>query len=137
MRFIIMRKADVNTEAGMAPGEELMTKMAAFIQEMVDAGVMVSGDGLKPTSRGARVSFAGGTPTVIDGPFTEAKELVAGLTVIDVPSLREAVEWARRWPTIDGDGEVQLEIRQFYELSDFPEGEGLDQLRQAHDDLAG
>ena len=121
MRFMIIRKADANTEAGAMPTEALVTAMMKYNEEMINAGVMVGGDGLKPTSRGARIKFHGGRPTITDGPFAEAKELVAGYTLIDVGSREEALEWVKRWPVEDGDGEVELELRELYESDDFGE----------------
>ena len=119
MRFMIIRKADADTEASALPTEQLVTDMMRYNAEMVNAGVMLGGDGLKPSARGARISFANGTPTVTDGPFTEAKELVAGYTIIEVASREEAIAWVKRWPTSDGGGNVQLELRELYEASDF------------------
>jgi hypothetical protein len=119
MRFMIIRKADAETEAGVMPGEGLVDAMMKYNAEMVDAGIMLAGDGLQPSSRGARVRFSGGRPMVTDGPFAEAKELVAGFSVIDVASLDEAVEWVKRWPQEDGHGEVEIEIRPLYEVDAF------------------
>ena len=130
MRFMIIRKADPETEAGMMPTEELIAAMGRYNEEMVRAGVMLSGDGLQPTSKGARVKFAKGKPTVIDGPFTEAKELVAGFSILQVKSKEEAIEWVKRWPQIDGHGEVEIEIRQLYELEDFGPSEAIDRMRE-------
>lgn len=121
MRFIIIRKADIETEAGAEPTEPLIDAMVAYHQKLIDAGVIVDGAGLQRSSKGARVSFRNGTPTVIDGPFTETKELVAGYTVIDVESKDEAIAWMKQWPTIDGHGNVQLELRQLFEHEDFGE----------------
>ena len=121
MRFIIIRKADLETEAGAAPTEPLIDAMVAYNQQLIDAGAMVDGAGLKQSATGARVSFSNGRPTVIDGPFTESKELVAGYTVIDVKSKDEAIAWMKRWPTINGHGNVQLELRQLFEHEDFGE----------------
>lgn len=121
MRYMIIRKADPDTEASAMPSTELAAAMMAYNEEMVKAGVLVGGDGLRPTSDGFRVSFSAGKPTVVDGPFAEAKELVAGYTLINVASHEEAVEWARRWPAEDGDGNVQLEVRRLYEIDDFGE----------------
>lgn len=121
MRFIIIRKADIETEAGAEPTEPLINAMVAYHQKLIDAGVIVDGAGLQRSSKGARVSFRNGTPTVIDGPFTETKELVAGYTVIDVESKDEAIAWMKQWPTIDGHGNVQLELRQLFEHEDFGE----------------
>ena len=119
MRFMIIRKADQNTEAGAMPSEQLLADMLHYNEGLVKAGVMLGGDGLQPTSKGARVKFSGGKPTVIDGPFTEAKELIAGFTLIQARSKEEAIEWVKRWPPLDGDGEVELEVRQLYEMEDF------------------
>jgi hypothetical protein len=121
MRFIIIRKADSETEAGAEPTEQLIDEMVAYNQKLIDAGVMVDGAGLQRSAKGARVSFSNGVPTIVDGPFTETKELVAGYTVINVKSKDEAIAWVKQWPTIDGHGNVQLEIRQLFENEDFGE----------------
>src|ERR1043166_8528499 len=121
MRFLIMRKADHETEAGALPSEELITAMMKYNTELADAGVLAGGEGLQPSAKSARVKFSKGVPTVIDGPFAEAKELVAGYTVIDVPSKEDAIAWAKRWPAIDGHGEVELDIRPVYAAEDFGE----------------
>jgi len=119
MRFIILRKADQRTEAGVMPSEQLLAAMGNYNEELVKAGVMLAGEGLQPSSKGARVKFSKGKPTVIDGPFTEAKELIAGFTMIQVKSKAEAIEWAKRWPPLDGDGGVEIEVRQVFEAEDF------------------
>ena len=120
MKFMIIRKADPETEAGAMPTAQLVSDMMAYNRAMIDAGVMLDGMGLKPSaSGGARVQFAGGRPTVVDGPFAETKELVAGFTLIQVASREEALEWVKRWPPIDGHGNVALELRQVYEAEDF------------------
>jgi len=119
MRFVILRKADPDTEAGRKPTQALIEAMGAYMGEMAAAGVLLGGEGLKPTATGARVKFRRGQPTFTDGPFTETKELVAGYTVIEVRSREEALDWVRRWPVLDGDGEVELELRQVYEMADF------------------
>jgi hypothetical protein len=116
---MIIRKADADTEAGKLPSEQLIADMLSYNEELVKAGVMLAGEGLQPTSKGARVKFSGGKPTVIDGPFAEAKELIAGFTLIEVRSREEAIEWVKRWPRSDGDGEVELELRQVFEADDF------------------
>jgi hypothetical protein len=121
MRFIIIRKADPDTEAGMMPSEQLVSDMMRYNAEMIDAGVMIGGDGLQPSSKGARIKFTNGKPAVTDGPFTEAKELIAGFTMVQAKSKEEVIEWAKRWPPIDGNGNVELEIRQVYEAADFGE----------------
>ncbi len=118
MRFMIIRKADENTEAGVLPDKELIEDMGKYNDDLVKAGAMLAGEGLRPSSKGARVKFSGGKPNVMDGPFAEAKDLIAGFTLIEVRSKEEAIEWAKRWPPIDGDGEVELEIRQVFEASD-------------------
>ena len=119
MRFMIIRRADAETEAGVEPTQELITAMLAYNQEMIDAGVMIDGAGLKQSARGARVSFSNGKPTVTDGPFAEAKELIAGYSIIEVKSKEEAIEWVRRWPPLDGHGHAQIEIRELFSASDF------------------
>jgi hypothetical protein len=119
MKFMIIRKADLETEAGVMPTERLLQDMIAYNEEMVKAGVMLDGMGLQPTSKGARVKFDNGQPRVIDGPFAEAKELIAGFSLIEVASRADAIEWVKRWPPIDGHGNVEIEIRQVYEAEDF------------------
>jgi hypothetical protein len=119
MKFMIIRKADKDTEAGMMPTEQLVTDMLKYNEEMIRAGVMFDGMGLQPSVKGARIKFRDGRPTVIDGPFAEAKELIAGFTLIQVQSREEALEWVKRWPPIDGNGNVELELRQVYEAEDF------------------
>jgi hypothetical protein len=136
MRFMIIRKADKDTEAGMMPSEELITAMGEYVEELVNAGAMLMGEGLKPSSEGARIKFSGGKPTVTDGPFTETKELIAGVTIIEVKSREEAIEWVKRWPTIDGNGEVELELRQMYELSDFGDSEALEHHARLQEQMA-
>ncbi len=121
MRFIVIRKADSETEAGAEPTEDLINEMVAYNQKLIDAGVMIDGAGLQKSAKGARISFKNGTPTVTDGPFAESKELVAGYTIIDVSSRDEAIAWVKQWPTIDGHGNVQLELRQLFEHEDFGE----------------
>jgi hypothetical protein len=119
MRFMIMRRADADTEAGVVPSEPVLAAMAKYHEQLVKAGVMLQGDGLQPSSMGARVKFSSGHPQVIDGPFVEAKELIAGFSMLEVRSKEEAIEWVKRWPAIDGHGEVEIEIRQVLELADF------------------
>jgi hypothetical protein len=121
MRFMIIRKADAETEAGVMPSKALVDAMIKYNEEMVRAGVMLAGDGLKPSVKGARVKFSRGKPKVTDGPFAETKELVAGYSIIQVRSREEAIEWLKRWPVEDADGEVELELRQLYEAEDFGE----------------
>jgi hypothetical protein len=119
MRFMIIRKADRDTEAGVMPSEQLLADMMKYNETMVKAGVMQAGEGLHPSSKGARISFAAGKPTVVDGPFTETKELIAGFTIIEVGSREEAIEWVKRWPARDANGNVQLELRQVFAAEDF------------------
>jgi len=119
MRFMIIRKADAATEAAALPTEQLVRDMLNYNETLVKAGVMLAGEGLRPSSQGARVRFSGGKTTVIDGPFAETKELIAGFTMIEVRSRAEAIEWVRRWPPLDGDGEVELELRQVMTPDDF------------------
>lgn len=119
MRFMIIRKGDAETEAGAAPTRELAEAMMRYHEEMGDDLKILGGDGLKATSKGARVKFRQGKPLVTDGPFTETKEIVAGFTLVEADSLAHVLDWARRWPQIDGHGEVELEIRELYEIEDF------------------
>ena len=119
MRFMLLRKADHKTEAGVMPDEKLLAVMGNFMEEMVKAGVLLGGEGLQPSSKGVRVKFSGGRPTVSDGPFTPANEVLGGFCLIQVKSKEEAIEWVRRWPVLDGDGEIEIEIRQVYEAEDF------------------
>jgi len=119
MRFMIIRRADQATEAGVMPSEQTLTLMGNYMQDMVNAGVLLGGEGLKPTSAGALVKFTNGKPKVIDGPFTEAKELIAGYALIQVNSREEALEWVKRWPAVDIDANVELELREMFEADDF------------------
>jgi hypothetical protein len=118
MRFMILIKANEDSEAGVMPSQELLDQMNKYNQELVAAGVMLAGEGLQPSSKGARVKFSGDKRTVVDGPFTEAKELIAGFWLIQVKSKDEAVEWTKRIPNPDG-GESEVEIRQVFEPEDF------------------
>lgn len=125
MRFMVIRKADAETEQGCMPSNELIAQMAAFNNELANAGVLIDGTGLQPSKEGARISFSNGQALVTDGPFTETKELVAGFTMIEVKDKAEAIEWMKRWPALDGGGNAQLELRRLYELSDFEPGSGI------------
>jgi hypothetical protein len=118
MRVMVMIKANEDSEAGVMPSEQLLTEMGAFNEELVKAGVMLDGDGLKPSSEGARVRFSGSQRTVIDGPFVETKELIAGYWIWQVESLDEAIEWVKRCPN-PMSGESEIEIRPFFEAEDF------------------
>jgi hypothetical protein len=119
MRFMIIRKADRDTEAGAKPSEKLFSDMIQYNEDLLRAGVLLAGEGLHPSSRGARIKFSKGKPSITDGPFTEAKELIAGFTMIQAKSREEALEWVKRWPPSDGNGEVELELRQVFEADDF------------------
>ena len=134
MRFIVMVKASKDSEACKMPSEELLGAMAKFNEEMVKAGVMLDGNGLHPSSKGARVRFAGNKRSVIDGPFAETKELVAGYWIIQAKNLAEAVEWMKRCPNPhEDDGEI--EIRQLFELEDFGESPAIDHHRRLEQQL--
>jgi hypothetical protein len=131
MRFMIIVKATKDSEAGVRPAEELFAAMADYHEQLVKAGVLLDASGLQPTSKGWRIKYSGGKRTVIDGPFTEAKELVAGYSIIQVKSREEAIEWTRRFPnpSIDGkDGEI--EVRQLFELEDIGESEANDRFKE-------
>jgi hypothetical protein len=120
MRFMLIRKADEETEASVMPTMDLVDAMSRYNDELVKAGVLLSADGLMASDKGARVHFSPtGKTTVVDGPFAEAKELVAGFDIIEVGSLAEAVEWVKKWPAADGGGNVEIEIRQIAEADDF------------------
>ncbi|HWF65664.1 MAG TPA: YciI family protein [Acidobacteriaceae bacterium] len=133
MRFMVMIKADKDTEAGVLPSEKLLAEMGKYNEELVKAGVMLAGEGLQPSSKGARVRFSGDQSTVIDGPFTETKELIAGFWMFQVKSKEEAIEWVKRCPNpLQGDSEI--EIRQVYEAEDFG-AEFTPELREAEERL--
>jgi hypothetical protein len=118
MRFMVMVKATEASEAGELPSQELLTAMGEFNEEMVKAGVMLAGEGLQASSKGARIEFSGKDRTVVDGPFAETKELIAGFWIIDVKSKEEAIEWMKRCPNPHDEG-GQIEIRQVFEAEDF------------------
>ncbi|GAB4516060.1 MAG: YciI family protein [Haliangiales bacterium] len=121
MRVMVIIKATANSEAGAMPSEQLLEEMGAYNQELVKAGVMLAGDGLHPSSAGKRVRFAGGEKTVIDGPFAETKELIAGFWIWQVKSMEEALEWVRRCPDPMPGEESEIELRPVFELDDFGE----------------
>ena len=118
MQFLVIRKADAETEAGVKPSPQLIDDMTNFNARLVERGMMKSGAGLLPSSKGARVSFANGKPNVIDGPFTEAKELIAGFSLVEANSLDEVIDMVKGWPQSDGHGNVQVEIRQIATAAD-------------------
>jgi hypothetical protein len=120
MRFMVIIKANSASEAGAMPSERLLTEMGKYNEELVKAGVLLAGEGLHPSSRGARVRFSGAKRTVVDGPFQETKELIAGFWLIQVKSKEEAIEWVKRIPNPD-DEESEVEIRQVFEAEDFGE----------------
>jgi len=126
MRFMVLVKADKASEAGSLPDKKILTEMGKFNDELVKAGVMLAGEGLQPSSKGARVKFSGGKRTVTDGPFAETKELVAGFWLWQVKSKEEAIEWLKRAPF---DGGTEVEIRQVFEMADFG-AEFTPELRQ-------
>jgi hypothetical protein len=130
MRFMIIVKATKKSEAGVMPEEKRMAAMAQYHEELVKAGVLLDASGLQPSSKGARIKFSGEKRTWVDGPFTETKELIAGYTLIQVKTREEAMEWARRFPAPQGEGEDgEIEIRQLFELEDFGPSEAVDRFR--------
>ena len=131
MRFMIIVKATKDSETGVMPEEPLFGQMAQYHEELVKAGALLDASGLQPTSKGWRVKYSGGKRTVVDGPFAEAKELIAGYTLIQVKSREEALEWARRFPNPAGDGkEAEIEVRQLFELEDFGPSPSVDRFRE-------
>jgi hypothetical protein len=134
MRFMVMVKATKNSEAGVLPSEELLAEMGKFNEELVKAGVMLAGEGLHPSSKGARVKISGDKRTVVDGPFAETKELVAGFWLLDVKSKEEAIEWVKRCPDPMPGEESEIEIRQVFEAEDFGD-EFTPELREQEERL--
>jgi hypothetical protein len=128
---MMMVKADKDSEAGILPDEKILSDMAKFNEEMVKAGVMLAGEGLQASSKGARVRFSGGKPKVIDGPFAETKELVAGFWLIQAKSKEEAIEWVKRVPFVEG----EIEVRQVFELEDFGQSEAVERHAQLRNQL--
>ena len=131
MRFMVLLKANEDTEAAVMPSEQLLAEMGQYNEEMVKAGVLLAGEGLQPSSKGARVKFSGDERSVTDGPFAEAKEMIAGYWLIQVKSKDEAIEWVKRCPN-PMDGESEIEIRQVFEAEDFGE-ELTPELREQED----
>jgi hypothetical protein len=130
MRFMIIVKATKDSEGGVMPSEKLLAEMAGYHEELQKAGVLRDGSGLKPSSRGWRIKYSGDKRTVIDGPFTETKELVAGYTIIEVKSREEALEWTKRFPNPSIDhGEAEIEVREYFELEDFAQSDTLERFR--------
>lgn len=131
MRFMIIVKATPDSEAGKMPEPALFAAMAAYHEELAKAGALLDGSGLKPSSTGWRIRYAGDKRTVVDGPFAETKELIAGYTLIQVKSREEALEWARRFPNPAGEGRpAEIEVRQLFELEDFGDGPEIDRFRE-------
>lgn len=118
MRFMVIHRSNEANEAGIPPSRELVEAVGKLMEESAQSGVLLAGEGVHASSRGARLSFVGGKRTITDGPFAEAKELIAGFVIIDVPSKAEAIEWATRFAGIMGD--IEIEIRQVVDLEDFP-----------------
>jgi hypothetical protein len=137
MRFMMIVKANKDSEAGVMPDEKLIAAMTKYNEELTKAGVLLDLAGLHPSSKGARIKFSGGKRTVIDGPFAETKELIAGYWLIQVKSKEEAIEWARRVPAPHGEGaEGEIEIRQLFELDDFGPSEAVERARELEKKLA-
>ena len=131
MRFMIIVKATKDSEAGVIPPDQSFAEMAAYHEELAKAGVLLDASGLQASSKGWRVKYSGSKRTVIDGPFTETKELIAGYTIIQVKSREEAMEWARRFPNPSIDGkEAEIEVRQLFELDDFGQGDAVSRFRK-------
>ena len=130
MRFMIIVKATKDTEGGVMPEEKLIAAMATYHEELAKAGVLLDASGLQPSAKGWRIKYSGDKRSVVDGPFTEAKELIAGYTLIQVKSKEEAMEWTRRFPNPAVDGkEGEIEVRQLFELEDFAPGEAVERFR--------
>ncbi len=131
MRYMIMVKANKESEAGVMPEEKLIAAMAAYHEELAKAGILVDASGLQASSKGFKVKYSGAKRTVVDGPFTEAKELIAGYTIIRVNSKEEAIAWAKRYPNPHGEGaEAEIEVRRFFELEDFAPSEAVERFQK-------
>jgi len=135
MRFMMIVKANKASEAGVLPDEKLIAAMTKYNQELAKAGMLIDLAGLQPSSKGARIKFSGEKRTVIDGPFAETKELIAGYWVIQAKSKEEAVEWAKRAPNPHGEGEAEIELRQLFELEDFGPSDAIEKARELEKDL--
>ena len=131
MRFMIIVKATKDSEAGVMPEEKMLATMADYHEQLAKAGVLLDGSGLRPSSKGWRIMYSGDKRTVIDGPFAEAKELIAGYTLIQVKSREEALEWSRRFPNPVGENAAaEIEVRQLFELEDFGPSETVERFRE-------
>ena len=136
MRFMMLVKASKDSEAGMMPDDALIAAMTRYNEEMAKAGILLDLAGLQPSSKGARIKFSGGTPTVTDGPFPETKDLIAGYWLIQVNSKQEAIDWAKRCPSPHGAGtEGEIELRQLFELDDFGPSPAIDDARRLESEL--
>jgi hypothetical protein len=137
MRFMMIVKACKDSEAGKMPSEELLNAMGKYNEELIKAGALVDLQGLHPSSKGARIKFSGGKRTLIDGPFAETKDLIGGYWIIQVKSREEAIEWAKRVPAPHGENsDGEIEIRQIFEMEDFPLSEAVDRARELGKELA-
>jgi hypothetical protein len=137
MRFMMLVKASKNSEAGMMPDDSLIAAMTKYNEEMAKAGILLDLAGLQPSSKGARIKFSDGRPTVVDGPFTGTKELIAGYWLIQVKSKEEAIDWAKRAPSPHGEGaEGEIELRQLFELEDFAPSQAIEDARRLETELA-
>ncbi len=136
MRFMMIVKANKDSEAGIMPEEKLIAAMTKYNEELAKAGVLLDLSGLQPSAKGARIKFSGGKRTVVNGPFGDAKDLIAGYWLIQVKSKDEAIEWAKRAPAPHGEGkEGEIELRQLFELEDFAPSEAIEQARKLEDKL--
>ncbi|OQW43214.1 MAG: dehydrogenase [Proteobacteria bacterium SG_bin4] len=131
MRYMIIVKANKDSEAGVMPGEQLIAAMAKFHEELTAAGILLDATGLQASSKGWRIRYSGNQRTLIDGPFTETKELIAGYTLIKVASKAEAIEWSKRFPNPVGEGcDAEIEVRQLFELDDFEPSDAVERFRE-------
>ena len=136
MRFMMLVKASKDSEAGAMPDNRLIAAMTKYNEEMAKAGILLDLAGLQPSSKGARIKFSGGKPTVIDGPFPETKDLIAGYWLIQVNSKQEAIDWAKRCPSPHGEGtEGEIELRQLFELEDFGPSPAIDDAQRLESEL--
>ena len=131
MRFMIIVKANKDSEAGAMPPESLIAEMATYHEELQKAGALLDASGLQPSSKGWRIKYSGGKRSLVDGPFAETKELIAGYTIIQAKSRAEAIEWTKRFPNPAGEGkEAEIEVRQLFELEDFGPSEAVERFRE-------
>jgi hypothetical protein len=136
MRFMMIVKANKKSEAGQMPSDELIAAMTKYNEELVKAGALIDGSGLQPSSKGARIKFSGEKRTVVDGPFAETKELIAGYWIIKANSMAEAIAWATRAPNPSGNEESEIEIRQFFEVEDFAPSPAVERAFELLNELA-